>query len=156
VKKIRNPYKANQFPDEMFTQEFARLQPMVSKSAHKKKTREIEVSEIFSQMALKLKDRKKDWVIILRLFDDTKEIESHFLEFSKGQHSRLHDTPKNFDLEIFLHIGPWYELTSGSMSPMEAYHEGKLRIRAAKLGLAKEFFKSSVEPKDEGKTVFVL
>lgn len=153
---MRNPDKANQLPDEMFTQEFARLQPMVSKPAHKKKIREIEISEIFSQMASKLKDRKKDWIIILRLFDDTKEIESHFLEFSKGQYSRLHDTPNKFDLEIFVHIDTWYELTSGGMSPMEAYHDGKVRIRAAKLGLAKEFFKSFVKPEDEGKVVFVL
>jgi len=153
---MRSLDKPNQLPDETFTQEFARLQPMVIKSAHKKKIREIEISEIFSQMASKLKDSKKDWIIILRLFDDTKEIESYFLEFSKGRHSSLHDIPKKFDLEIFVQIDAWYELMSGGMSPMEAYHDGKLQIRAAKLGLAKEFLKSFIKPEDEGKVVFVL
>lgn len=140
--------------------EFARLKTLVRKSDLKKPIYKTDIRSVFEQIAVHLKESapasQKVWRIILRLGYENKEIAAYNLQICNGKYEILEKTPENFDLEIFVHRDSWWEIVKGELPPMEAFHRGQMRIRAAKLGLASEFFGFLVSTDDAKKTIFIL
>ena len=137
------------------TPNFVMLKPLIDKKKIGKSSSKLDFDELFDQMALKLKDSSKKWIIVLKLFHQDKEEDSYYLEISEGKWERLTNLPEKFDLEISIQNETWWKMVSGDLAPMEAFTQNKMRIRANGITTTNDFFKIFVDPISRNKRIFI-
>jgi putative sterol carrier protein len=136
-------------------QNFVKLQPLIDKKKISKSLSEVDFNNVFDQMALKLKQSSKKWIIVLKLFQQDKEELSYYLDINEGKWEQLKNIPEKFDLEISVQNEVWLKIISGDLAPMGAFTQNKMRIRAKSIATTNEFFKILVDPVDSTKRIFI-
>ena len=135
--------------------EFARLQSLIEKAEIDQPIGKIDIEKVFEKMASHLKDSSRVWRIILRLYEQEKEIQNYFLKINQGTYKLLKEVPKLYDLEFFVQQDAWWDMVKGKMPPMEAFHKSKMRIRTIHPTLVGTFFLAFRSPEDKEKEVYL-